>query len=327
MKVLVVAGFLGAGKTTLLLRLARQLVDAGAGRLAIIENEIGKTGVDDQFIADQGLDVREIFGGCVCCSLGVNLLTTMKTLQRDHAIDVVIVEPSGVAAPDMVRQLLAGYDGPIEATRIVVLFDVERFKALSHVARPYMDASIHAADVIAVNKIDLADEGQVADLVDQVHQRRPEARIVAISAKHGTNFEKLVRALEVAPGDAAPADHAHGHHHGGEPVAEARTAELSFDPPMDGRVLADRLADAVTALTEAIDRTDGAIVGHVKCAVRCDGKLLLLRSTSAARRPDRDGELPASVGRATLTLNAIAYGIGGETLGALVDGSRMGPAG
>lgn len=326
MKLLVISGFLGAGKTTLLLRLARQLVDSGAGKIAIIENEIGKTGVDDQFIADQGLDVREIFGGCVCCSLGVNLLTTLKALEDDHAADVVMVEPSGVAAPDMVRQLLSGYDGNIESVRIMVLFDIERFKALSHVARPYIESSIDAADVVVVNKIDLAGDGQVADLVDLVHQRRPGVKIVALSAKAGTNFDKLVDAMadEAAPAGGSGHEHAdHDHHHGGNPIAEARSAELTFDPPMDGSTLTDRLSDAVASLTRAIADEPGAIVGHIKCSVQVDGRLLLLRSTSADREPDRDGELPATVDKATLTLNAIAYEMDRAALARLVDGAGI----
>jgi G3E family GTPase len=328
-KLLVISGFLGAGKTTLLLRLARQLVDSGAGKIAIIENEIGKTGVDDQFIADQGLDVREIFGGCVCCSLGVSLLTTLKALENEHGADVVMVEPSGVAAPDMVRQLLAGYDGNIESIRILVLFDIERFKALSHVARPYIESSIDAADVVVVNKVDLAADGEVADLVDQVHQRRPGVRIVALSAKSGANFDKLTAALADQPQPACDCghdhhhDHDHDHHHGGNPIAEARTAELTFDPPMDGPVLADRLSDGLASLTRAIADQPGAIVGHIKCSVQVDGKLLLLRSTSADREPDRDGTLPATVKKATLTLNAIAYEMEPDTLARLVDGAGL----
>jgi len=325
MKLLVVAGFLGAGKTTLLLRLARQLVDSGAGRIAIIENEIGKTGVDDKFIADQGLDVREIFGGCVCCSLGVNLLTTLKQLEEQQNIDVVIVEPSGVAAPDMVRQLLAGYDGNIESTRIVVVFDIERFGALTNVAGPYMQSSIDAADVVAINKIDLAKDGQAVDLVDQVHQRRPGVKIVALSAKQGTNFDKLIASLDVAEPteQGATHEHDHAHHHGGEPVAEARSATLTFDPPIDGATLTDRLVDATASLTVAIAGEPGVIVGHIKCAVEADGKLLMIRATSAQREPDRDGRLPDTVERATLTLNAIAYGIKRERLAELVDGEAL----
>jgi len=324
-KLLVISGFLGAGKTTLLLRLARHLVDSGAGKIAIIENEIGKTGVDDQFIADQGLDVREIFGGCVCCSLGVNLLTTLKALEDEHAADVVIVEPSGVAAPDMVRQLLTGYDGHIESTRILVLFDIERFRALSAVARPYMESSIDAADVVVINKIDLARDGEVADLVDQIHQRRPSVKIVTLSARQGTNFDKLTAALA---DDAEPAcdcghDHHHHHGHGGEPIAEARSAELTFDPPMAGATLADRLADAVASLTRAIADEPGAIVGHIKCSIQADGLLLLLRSTSPNRPPDRDGALPESVTKATLTLNAIAYEMDRAALARLVDGAGI----
>ncbi len=70
MKLIVVAGFLGSGKTSLLLEIARHLVDDGR-TVAVIENEIGEVGIDGRLIAEQGLVVRELFGGCICCTLAV----------------------------------------------------------------------------------------------------------------------------------------------------------------------------------------------------------------------------------------------------------------
>ncbi|MBO6010916.1 MAG: hypothetical protein J6P71_03850 [Oscillospiraceae bacterium] len=76
MKVLLLGGFLGSGKTSVLLRLAQYLVSRGEGgsKVMIIENEIGEVGVDDKLLKSQGLQVRELFAGCACCSGGADLI-------------------------------------------------------------------------------------------------------------------------------------------------------------------------------------------------------------------------------------------------------------
>ena len=256
MKIIAIGGFLGAGKTTLLLRLARALRESGVERLAIIENEAGKVGIDDALVREAGLNVKEIFGGCVCCSMGPNLLTTLKELERGYEPDVVMVEASGVASPDMIPRVLEGYDRPL-GVRLVVVFDAERFEAISHVAGPMVESSATIADALVLNKVDVVDRAKVLDMVDRLHQLRGGAAVVPMAADSGEGFERLLEALDAnaapaerdedegeharghGPGDRGEAhdrrrgdDHAagprrghgheHEHEHGGDPVAEAR---------------------------------------------------------------------------------------------------------
>jgi len=88
---LIVAGFLGSGKTTLILGAARRFADRGRS-VAIIENEVGAVGVDGQALAAEGLEVREIHAGCVCCTLRADLLATLYALEREISPDLVILE-------------------------------------------------------------------------------------------------------------------------------------------------------------------------------------------------------------------------------------------
>ena len=85
---IIISGFLGSGKTTLLLRIAKSLVEDSGRKIAIIENEIGKVGVDDQTIAAEGLTVKELFSGCVCCSLRLDLINTLLELERNVNPDI-----------------------------------------------------------------------------------------------------------------------------------------------------------------------------------------------------------------------------------------------
>lgn len=332
MKLLIIAGFLGSGKTTLLLRVARHLSPDGNAKIAIIENEAGKIGVDDQLIRQTGLKVREIFGGCVCCSLGPNLLSGLKQLHDSYHPDWVIIEPSGIAAPDLIRQLLEHYPSPIALIRLAVLFDIERFAAISHVARPMVEGSIRAADVAVINKIDLARPGQIADIADQIHQHRPELPIVPLCAKDGRGFEQLIEQMKIdPPAPPIPASvneshdqhrhHAHDgpHAHPGQPLAQVRRIELRFDRPMDAAELVGRLIERAQQAAGAIDANRGSVIGHVKMALEAGGMVAVIRTTSAHREPDVTGELPEVIERAGLTLNVLAYAMDEAALGAIAD--------
>ncbi len=328
MQLLVIAGFLGAGKTSLLLEVAKHLSAAGR-RIAIIENEIGKVGIDDKFLADRGLNIREIYGGCVCCTLAVNLLTTLKMLEEQVRPDVVIVEPSGVAGPDSIRRSIAGYRGDLRASHLLVLFDAERFKALSVVAGPFVEASINAADMLVVNKCDVVPGEQAAALIDRLCQLRPDVRALAVSVKTGRNLARLIERLDarLAEVENTPTvgaastdrDDDHHHHHPGEPIAEARQWTVPNHEALPADVLKDEVSSIIVEIARQIEREDGAVIGHVKCLIESDGQRCLLRTTTTARPPDIDGSLPASVTAAGITLNAIGYQIDRERLAGITD--------
>ena len=86
MQIIILGGFLGSGKTSVLLQLAKRLTAQTPGkenRIAIIENEIGDIGVDDQTLGGSGgYDVQSLFSGCVCCTLTGELLTSIQKLGR-----------------------------------------------------------------------------------------------------------------------------------------------------------------------------------------------------------------------------------------------------
>ena len=83
MKLYVVGGFFGSGKTTLILRLARWLCLEKKQRLVIVQNEIGKIGIDDQLLKSAGLDVSPLLGGCICCDMQTGLVSALRKIAED----------------------------------------------------------------------------------------------------------------------------------------------------------------------------------------------------------------------------------------------------
>src|SRR5512137_126183 len=103
MKIVQIAGYLGSGKTTLIIALSRAVAGAGL-KVAILVNDVGAVPIDGRVIAECGLTVKDIGGGCICCQVAGTMLKTLETLARGARPDVVIIEPTGVAVPDAVRQ-------------------------------------------------------------------------------------------------------------------------------------------------------------------------------------------------------------------------------
>ena len=99
MHLIVITGFLGTGKTTFIVKLVTAVMQKGL-KVAIVVNEIGQIGIDDQFMKRLGFSVWEVLGGCICCTLAGDLVRTLQELEGNYAPDVVIVEPSGAADPE-----------------------------------------------------------------------------------------------------------------------------------------------------------------------------------------------------------------------------------
>lgn len=200
MKLVIVSGFLGSGKTTLLLALVRRLSERGTGKIVIVENEVGAVGIDNQYLSMEGLQVRELYAGCVCCSLATDLVTTLRQIAALLQPEIVFVEPSGVARPDNLAATVRRYAGEVSAIRVLGLVDATRYEVIKEVVQPLLEATVAAADLILVNKADLCSPEEVAAIGADLTAMRPGdappvAAIVPISALQGTNLDAVVARL------------------------------------------------------------------------------------------------------------------------------------
>ena len=194
MKLLVIAGFLGSGKTTLLLEVARRLT-AASQKIAIIENEIGEIGIDGKYLRQEGLQVQELFGGCICCTLSVDLVSTLQKVEQLFQPVLTIIEPTGLASPGDVVTTVRSYAPMVTDIMVLTLLDATRYEMLYEMLTPLLTAQIQSADIVAINKIDVV-EGANIDLISKnVNQLNPQARVVSISAEKRINLEPLVMEL------------------------------------------------------------------------------------------------------------------------------------
>lgn len=189
--VLILSGFLGSGKTTVLLQLITHL-RAKRGeeyRIAIIENEIGSASIDSGVIEEAGYSVTEMLSGCVCCTLIGQLVPALEKLSEELNPNLVILEATGVATPGTMSESIRKYGG--NAVRICSLVDASRWKKIIVALRILLEGQIEPADVICVNKIDLASEEQLAEIEASVREMNADAPIVRISAASPTDPSDL----------------------------------------------------------------------------------------------------------------------------------------
>lgn len=181
-KLMLFTGFLGSGKTSLLLQCAKQLAAANQ-RCAIIVNEVGDIGIDNLQMKKMGYDVREIFGGCICCTLAISLQETVTQLLRDYPLDYILVEPSGAADPTALYPPFERSGFPAEKIRNVLIMDPTRVDMFEAVLEPYLAAAIPLADYAVINKIDVALPAEIEHAWQVIRHYHPDVPIDKIDVK------------------------------------------------------------------------------------------------------------------------------------------------
>lgn len=196
MNLLLISGFLGSGKTTLIIPLAKRIVKSGR-KVAILVNEIGEIGIDNQLMRQLDLNVWELLAGCICCTLSSDLVTTLQKLDADYAPDLVVVEPSGAADPRNVLSALPYYHGrPLASIRTVSVVDPLRLRMLIEVLTPLITSQIQNADVIVISKTDLASPDEIRFAQDTVKSINPSAHIFNVASSESIDPNLL---LELVP--------------------------------------------------------------------------------------------------------------------------------
>jgi G3E family GTPase len=153
----VIGGFLGAGKTTLLNRL---LAGVEGRRFAVLVNDFGALDIDGRLIAQHGGDTIALANGCVCCTIGDSLVeTVLALLDRPERFDHIVVEASGVADPGRIADL-GVLDERLVRDGVVVVADAAevRERAADRRVGDTVLRQLAAADLVVLNKVDLADD-------------------------------------------------------------------------------------------------------------------------------------------------------------------------
>jgi G3E family GTPase len=256
--VTLLTGYLGAGKTTLLNRI---LTEQHGRRYAVIVNEFGELGIDNDLVIDADEEVFEMNNGCICCTVRGDLIRILGALMRRRdRFDAILIETTGLADPAPVAQTFFVDDDVRATTRldaIVTVVDakhVEERLADSHEA----EEQVAFADILLLNKTDLVD----AETLERVERRlraiNPLARIVR-TEKCATPVEGLLdqgafdlqRILSLEPDFLDADDHEHDD--------EVTSVSLETDAPLNRDKLIAWLRDIAIRKGQDILRSKGIL--------------------------------------------------------------------
>jgi G3E family GTPase len=222
--VTVITGYLGAGKTTLLNRI---LSEPHGQKFAVIVNEFGEIGIDNDIIVNSDEEVFEMNNGCVCCTVRGDLIRILEGLMRRKGrFDAIIVETTGLADPAPVAQTFFMDDAVGAKTKLDAVVTVADAKWLKDRLKDAPEAKnqIAFADVILINKSDLVTPSELREVEMRIRAINPYAKLhrteccaVPLAEVVGRNAFDLDRILDIEPsfleGEAHGQAHGHDHHH------------------------------------------------------------------------------------------------------------------
>jgi G3E family GTPase len=214
--VTVLTGYLGAGKTTLLNRI---LSENHGSRYAVVINEFGELGVDNDLVVDSDEEVFEMNNGCVCCTVRGDLIRILGGLmKRSGRFDGIIIETTGLANPAPVAQTFFVDEGVRSKTRLDAIVTVVDAKHLPQRLDDSAEAEdqIAFADVIVLNKTDLVTPDELEAVERRIRAinrfakiHRAERADVPIAQLLNQGAFDLARVLEREPGFLTEDDHEH----------------------------------------------------------------------------------------------------------------------
>ena len=178
MKVDIISGFLGAGKTTFI----NTYLPLLEGRLALIENEFGDTSIDSALIEDD-IPMKEIFAGCICCTLRGDFASGIKAINDAYHPDRIVVEPSGIGRlSDVVKGIedagkMSGVD--LEINRLIVLVDSDTFEDFSEEFGPFYMDQIQNANVLILTHMEEMTDVDMERISKKIKEINPGASLLA----------------------------------------------------------------------------------------------------------------------------------------------------
>lgn len=172
----IITGFLGVGKTTSINHLlAKKPVSE---RWAVLVNEFGQIGLDKTLLEAEsvspGLLIKEVPGGCMCCSAGLPVTVALNQILREVKPDRLLIEPSGLGHPKEILEILSGqqYENWIDLGATITMVDARHFSQARYTSHEIFIQQIEVADLIVVNKADQQIKADIGDMQRFLHQHQ-----------------------------------------------------------------------------------------------------------------------------------------------------------
>lgn len=235
----VIAGSLGSGKTTLV----RKVLEQADRRYAVLMNEFGELPIDSEVIRGKNVEIAELVGGCVCCSLTGELEAAVEEIVDRVHPEYILLEATGIAEADALVYEIEERIPRVRLDSVVCIVDADasvRFPAVGYASR----SQLQAADIVLINKIDLVTEADVAKVVAQAREFAPDAAFLkTVRCAADVNVLFGLAGEERAPGVPVKGEGTFG--------SFAYAAAAPLDEP--------RFREAVSSLPPSVFRAKGFV--------------------------------------------------------------------
>lgn len=265
--VTIITGFLGSGKTTLLNHILQDCQDL---KVAVLVNEFGDIDIDSQLLVSVEEDMVQLSNGCICCTINDDLVEAVYSiLERNEKVDHLVIETTGIADPLPIALTFAmpPLRNLTQLDSIVTLVDAEAFSPQHFESEAALN-QVSYADIIVLNKTDLAAPQQVDTLEAWVREQKGEARILRSQNSNiplplilDTNLFQPERYATAAKAMTKTTHdhhdpHCHDHHHHSNHLVNDGFVSMAFESeqPFDLDKFQDWLADD---LSENVFRAKG----------------------------------------------------------------------
>ncbi|MCA0892825.1 CobW family GTP-binding protein [Microbulbifer agarilyticus] len=192
----IITGFLGAGKTSTILHLLKS--KPANERWAVLVNEFGEIGIDGSLFQgthreEDGVFIREVPGGCMCCAAGLPMQIALNQLLTRAKPDRLLIEPTGLGHPIEVLETLSAehYKDVLSIQKILTLVDARKLADERYTSHKTFNQQIAIADIVVGNKQDLYGEREKAALQEYVKEHSPNATEVLFSEQGQIDFSIL----------------------------------------------------------------------------------------------------------------------------------------
>ena len=209
----IISGFLGSGKTTLLNHI---LTNQQGIKTAVLVNEFGEIGIDNELIIKTEEEMIELSNGCICCSINGELVEAIeKLINVNKKLDYIIIETTGLADPLPVAMTLLGSDlrDQTRLDSIITLIDAENFNDValeSSIGR----SQVIYGDILLLNKCDLVTNKNIEETIDKLKEIKNDVRILkSIKGNIPLNLLLSVGLFETDLINQKESVHDHSHEH------------------------------------------------------------------------------------------------------------------
>ena len=204
----ILTGFLGVGKTTAILNLLKNKPENE--NWAVLVNEFGEIGIDGAMMTDQGAMIKEVPGGCMCCTAGVPMSVGITALLRQNP-DRLLIEPTGLGHPKQVVATLTSeqYQPYVDLKATIALVDPRNLSNEKYLSNKNFVDQLDSADVVIGSKVDLCTSHDIDVFNDWVTDQTP-SKVFSKLIHYG---DLPIEVLDIERVHGSASSHIEAHHH------------------------------------------------------------------------------------------------------------------